>query len=590
MLNIKKKKLNNFLESKINEIFKTNDEMYIITDTLFIKNYNLGRYKFNCYIIPGLISRINLFLNGLSQSGETYNDILKKIQDISDNVYIVGGTIRDIFSNKEINDLDLSFSSSLIKVRDMCNKYSIKCYISEEGKYVKLYSDIEGFYNTYRTNSGPENDDFSVNKLLYDTKNGVLITFSNCTLNDIIEKKIRIPVLPNRYNKWVMDWKKPLRYFSLISKGYTPIDIKQQEFIVNYINTNYDIYLKQTCGYSRIKYYIIKYITGGDIINDTIYYYGYNVNKLVDYLKSIKKIDKTLYKKIGILLSNGSRLFQLYKNMYSHLWKTINNKTFLLYTYDKIKSKYDILLKEKDFENTYETIFNNLYTITDNIYIYGGWVRDSLLDIKATDIEISFNSNVDDIKKLCSKNKWPCSKIIEKYKYIIFGKEKGISLEGNYNLFIFNKEDVLYDFTINQLVYDTKNNIIIDLTGYGIYDVFNKKIRLPVSYCKYNEWASANWKHPLVYFKLLLKGFTPFDEKTEKFIVSYIEDNFDTIYQEKICNSSRIKFYLVEVLTHGTIKPDGYRLGKTKNRLIPYLNLLKKHLRSDIFEKIINSL
>ena len=103
-----------------------------------------------------------------------------------------------------------------------------------------------------------------------------------------------------------------------------------------------------------------------------------------------------------------------------------------------------------------------------------------------------------------------------------------------YKLHILNKESINYDYTVNNLVYDIANDVIIDLTGFGIIDLFNKKIRIPVPSSKYMIWATSNWKKPLIYFKLMIKGFTPIDDETEHFIINYIETNFEEVYMRKI--------------------------------------------------------
>ena len=250
-------------------------------------------------------------------------------------------------------------------------------------------------------------------------------------------------------------------------------------------------------------------------------------------------------------------------------------------------------MKEKvsNINDFYGNIFNNILTISSNIYIYGGAIRDLLLDIKPKDIDIAFDSNIDSVKKLCSTYNYTCSKIIDKYKYVIFGSTRGTTLEGHYNILFFKDNIIDYDFTINQLVYDTENNILIDLTGHGVKDLMNKHINIPVNPDKYQEWATKNKKHPLIYFKLIEKGFSTIDIKQEKFIINYIETNFDKIYLKKEKNGIEyIKFYILSILSHVDIQENGTYFVNLRQQksILKYITVLSKYLNKKYITKIVN--
>ncbi len=387
-----------------------------------------------------------------------------------------------------------------------------------------------------------------------------------------------------------------MRYFKLIQKGFTPIDENLEKWIINYIQDNFDeVYglINQT-GYSNMLFFLIFSITDGFIAKES-YCYGIDLNKMIPYLYILKeKLNSECFSKIWKIVNDEpAQCFELNKNNYSYD-KIISHDKYKLYRIEKIKSKYLNLLKEKviNIDDTYQNIFKNIRKISPNIYIYGGAVRDLLLDIKPTDIDIAFSSDLNTVKKLCAEHKYPCSKIVDKYSYIIFGTDRGVTLEGHYKVLFFKDKMVDYDFTINQLVYDTKNNIIIDMTGYGIRDLMNKHINIPVFPDKYGEWANKNPVHPLIYFKLLMKGFKPINKMQEKFINNYIENNFDKIYMRKGKNGIEfIKQYIISKIGKVEIDSDGnYNVNpEQQKKILEYITTLSENLDKKYIIRIIDS-
>ena len=541
-----------------------------------VKN-TYGKYNYYTYYkyynIPEFNDKLSKYLENKSSIGVKYSDIIKEIFKITKDLYIMGGTIRDILIDKNINDIDITCDSDKNKVINMCYVNNWMCYINETGKYLKISDNFEGFFDTYREfKRSKVNYDFTANHLIYDLKNKIIIDTTGYGMIDIINRIIRIPVNEKRYNEWAsLKWDNCLRFFKLILLGFKPIDNKTTDFIVNYIEDNFDdVYMKITKdGIPRIKEFIIKSITNGIIINKDKYCYGNNLNKVVPYLEILRT-----YLKINLI----KKIYHLLLKYDPYCIKLIGKLNYSSYTINEFKKKYEIFITDKisNMNNSYYNIFNEILKITDNIYIYGGAVRDLLLNITPTDVDIMFDSDVNSVKKLCSINNWPCSKIIEMFHFIIFGKNRGITLEGHYKLTIFNQKVIDYDFTINQMVYDTKNNIVYDMTGEGLKDISNKIIRIPVMPDKYNIWAKKNWKHPLIYFKLKMKGFTPVNKETEDFIVKYIEKNFYNVYMKKDRGGiENIKNYMIKILTHGEIYNNGsYKLGHNKKRLIKYIEIL----------------
>ena len=118
----------------------------------------------------------------------------------------------------------------------------------------------------------------------------------------------------------------------------------------------------------------------------------------------------------------------------------------------------------------------------------------------------------------------------------------------------------------------------------------NKKIRIPVPQNQFELWAKDSWIKPLRYFKMLLKEFTPVNKETEDFIISYITDNFDTIYMKTgKQHLPNIQFFLIRYVTGGEVLDDGsYYFGKQQNKLLPFLKEMSKHIDRSLMIRVIN--
>ena len=333
------------------------------------------------------------------------------------------------------------------------------------------------------------------------------------------------------------------------------------------------------------------------------------LDKGIDIIKSpnssknvsfkLKKIDNDLNNKIKQIFGNNHENYEIVdKNIYIFYKKLQYANSYKFYKIPGLFEFIDNLFENKlpNIEATYNEMFNEIYTISDDLFVIGGAVRDAFLKKKPKDIDITFDSNYKSVVDLCKKNKWECPDIQEKgFEYVLFGTKKGQTLEGTYTLSCtFGKGGISRDYTVNQLVYDIKNKILIDLTRFGLIDIVNKKIRITAPPNRYEEWAKKRWIQPLRYFNLIILGLTPYTPETETFVVNYIEQNFDTVYMKNIKESKNIPIilqYLVNSITSGYVYEDGtFTYGINKQKLLPYLKTLSKYINSDIILTIVNLL
>lgn len=229
-----------------------------------------------------------------------------------------------------------------------------------------------------------------------------------------------------------------------------------------------------------------------------------------------------------------------------------------------------------------------------NYYYHGGLIRDILINVKSADVDIIFDKGVNSILPICKKEGWPCSDVRAKEQYINFGIYKGDGLEGTNLKNSFNTELSTHEASVNDLAYDPRHGgILIDITGFGLEDIINRKFRLGAHPDQWKLWVKDP-KRPFRYFKLIQKGFMPINTKLHDFIVKYITDNWDTIYNQPISEKypvTWIKQIIIGTMTQGTFNIDTgtYTFGPTKYKLYPFLQVLKRHLGKDIYHKILEN-
>ncbi len=243
-----------------------------------------------------------------------------------------------------------------------------------------------------------------------------------------------------------------------------------------------------------------------------------------------------------------------------------------------------------DIKATLNYIFNRLNEENIKLFLHGGIVRDLLTGVRSADIDIIFDKDVQALKPLCEKYKFPCSEIMVKEQYINFGVNKGAGLEGSNLSKTFMAPLWEHESSINALAYDLQNNILIDITGYGLEDIVKGQFRLGAKPDDWIKWAK-DAKRPFRYFKMIQKGFKPINTELHAFVTNYIRDNWESVYNRPIHKDYPIpwiKQILIKTMTQGTIdeKTGEYKFGPTEDKLMPFLETIKKNIGNDIFMKI----
>lgn len=355
------------IQYKLNNIFKNNITAFVIAPNIterkrLIKQI-IGSYAVNQLSITArfyYISEIRRHIHNkiykqfIPDMNVTVGDAINKIRDFGYKVFIHGGTIRDIFIHKKPTDIDLVFDKDVQKLKELCDAEKWPCSIIDpRTQYINFGEDkgisLEGDNLKGKFLIPMHNHEVTINDFAYDCQNDIIIDISGHGLEDIVYKKIRISPLPKYWLKWAKSdtiGKKPLRYFKLIQKGFTPRDDNSYEFVVNYVKDNFDSFymgtIKPKYPVPRIKHFLIVNITQGHIDAETgVYTFGSNENKLIGYLKVIKThLGKDIFYKIMSLFTDSDLDLFKEEKIVSNIRKVLKNKNV-------IKAKKELEFKKK---------------------------------------------------------------------------------------------------------------------------------------------------------------------------------------------------------------------------------------------------
>ena len=194
-------------------------------------------------------------------------------------------------------------------------------------------------------------------------------------------------------------------------------------------------------------------------------------------------------------------------------------------------------------------------------YIYGGAVRDTLLEITTIkDIDSETDCKLDQVYGVCTetfndklcfkKGKYPAS-------LINFGNKSHsaemVDLASTQHTFE-RKDNNYLEYTPNAVAYDYgSSNVFIGLSKTAIDDACNTKIGIPVPDKDRDSWASATdtiGKKIFRYWKLITKGFEPKDgvkdyvvKKAKEFIKADDWEKMKIYYCKIMYDKSAFKKY-----------------------------------------------
>ena len=161
------------------------------------------------------------------------------------------------------------------------------------------------------------------------------------------------------------------------------------------------------------------------------------------------------------------------------------------------------------------------------LYVAGGFIRDVFQGDVADDLDFIFKCRggnlVPWLFKVAEGRGWPTKKKINdedkqtRFDYVAVGKGKmkfsghpiGSGCEG--------------EFAMNTLLYDVKNAVVIDPTGFGVYDAVNFTLRIPVPEEGWMNWYEEDrlpGMKVLRYYNFCGRGYQPINARTRSFVNS----------------------------------------------------------------------
>eukprot|EP00441_Pelagodinium_beii_P026372 CAMPEP_0197663966 /NCGR_PEP_ID=MMETSP1338-20131121/58349_1 /TAXON_ID=43686 ORGANISM="Pelagodinium beii, Strain RCC1491" /NCGR_SAMPLE_ID=MMETSP1338 /ASSEMBLY_ACC=CAM_ASM_000754 /LENGTH=400 /DNA_ID=CAMNT_0043242507 /DNA_START=32 /DNA_END=1234 /DNA_ORIENTATION=+ len=133
----------------------------------------------------------------------------------------------------------------------------------------------------------------------------------------------------------------------------------------------------------------------------------------------------------------------------------------------------------------------------DHCYLIGGQVRDVLRGKLSTDVDFNYSCTAQDVALRTVAQGWPtkfkCIGPVDVPNYVLIGDEgSSCYLEGFCIDFNATKACYTNDLTMNTLLYDLTNDVIIDKTGRGVSDIRQHALRLSLAAGEtFAQWSAA---------------------------------------------------------------------------------------------------
>lgn len=276
-----------------------------------------------------------------------------------------------------------------------------------------------------------------------------------------------------------------------------------------------------------------------------------------DFFKSNKEYIEVwlkLYNKTYKFYKNkGVNINNLYNSYFDDIEKYIENKYTNLKKYklaniqiEKLNKKLNKNIPNSSNKNnnnfSYKFILSLLSKLNIKFFIVGGCIRDLFNKDSINDIDTIYIGNNELIEKEFSSTK--NLKFLNgefNKKYFRIGKENNKEMELT-NIDFFLKDTL--DSCSNMLMYDYINNILYDLTGYGVYDSINKIFRKP-PYIHYDIWFNCTNTIILRIYKFIKKKYKIPNENKIKIYEDVYFNNKDYFYWYNLRKKIDDDFYSI---------------------------------------------
>lgn len=202
---------------------------------------------------------------------------------------------------------------------------------------------------------------------------------------------------------------------------------------------------------------------------------------------------------------------------------------------------------------TIKQVIDHIFSQGCLCFPFGGLVRDQFLGATPKDLDMEVSCSIDSFLQIC-RGMWGDQCTSNSAGTIAHigtksGDQENIDA-ANWNDTFFSDTFVSLEFTTNSIAYDSNNNsnIVVDITGTGVVDTCNKKIRIPSPTNEWTNWYNNRANKGYRYWKLRNKGYTPYDNATFNFIKASVESSIRSNKQ------GFLQFYCTSLLG-GTFTP-----------------------------------
>jgi hypothetical protein len=177
-----------------------------------------------------LMNKLNLKLNSIINNYLTFNDVLEYLMKNDIKMFIYGGTIRDLYGNLEIKDIDCLYVGDYKKIYKLLKKNK---YIEFKQGSFKKYFDIE--YDELELSNLDvfrKSLDGPCNALIYDLQTKEVYDLTGYGIEDSKNKVWRLNP-GDTYEEWSNDHNSLIhRLYKMMSKGYE-VPKEDRKFIYN---------------------------------------------------------------------------------------------------------------------------------------------------------------------------------------------------------------------------------------------------------------------------------------------------------------------------------------------------------------------
>lgn len=176
------------------------------------------------------------------------------------------------------------------------------------------------------------------------------------------------------------------------------------------------------------------------------------------------------------------------------------------------------------------------------LYLYGGAVRDFLMMDPIKDIDLFAGDDritLESLSRFCDHRPQLSCIRHPRWNHVlkIRSSQEERPDDGTFSTMDLSTEQSLwnpdehYDFTVNWIVLELTDELLLDLTGSGVADVCSQVLRIAAPHDRWSAWYDQPlcYRQVLRYFKFLGKGLHSADAATERFITDRLVEDWNEV-------------------------------------------------------------